>query len=83
MNIKNNLTEYDIDIIDIKAQLEHQIQNQQTRESGWIFDKYNSMKIRFYKSVELNGSSYVKVLWRWNALKKLKMIINFVSFGQY
>ena len=31
------------------------------KESGWIFDKIISMKISFYKTVELNGSSYVKI----------------------
>ena len=39
--------EFVIDKIEIKYQLGHQIQIQETRESGWIFDKINSMKIRF------------------------------------
>ena len=47
LNINNNLTETEIDNIDVKSQLEHQIQNQETKESGWIFDKINAMKIRF------------------------------------
>ena len=70
--INNNLTETDIDNIDIKPQLEHQIQVQETKESGWIFDKINSMKIRFYKTVELNGSIYVKIPLRTNALINIK-----------
>ena len=57
LNINNTLTESDIDNIDIKSQLEHQIQIQETKKTGWIFDKINSKKIRFYKTVELNGSS--------------------------
>ena len=57
LNINNNLTETDITDIDVNTLLEHQLQIQETRESGWIFDKINSMKIRFYKTVELNGSS--------------------------
>ena len=72
MNINNILTETDTDNIDIKSQLEHQIQIQETKESGWIFDKINSMKIRFYKTIELNGSSYVKIPLRTNALLNLK-----------
>ena len=68
LKINNNLTETDIDNIDVKSQLEHQIQVQETKESGWIFDKINSMKIRFYKTEELNGSSYVKIPLRSNAL---------------
>ena len=63
INLKSNknLTESDIDNIDVRSQLEHQIQIQETKESGWIFDKINSMKISFYKTTELNGTSYVKI----------------------
>ena len=67
LNINSNLTETDINNIDVKSQLEHQIQVQETKESGWIFNKSNSTKIRFYKTGELNGSSYVKNLLRSNA----------------
>ena len=73
LNINNNLIESDIDNIDIKSQLEHQIQIQETKESGWIFDKINSMRIRFYKTGELNGSSYVKIPLRTNALINIKI----------
>ena len=66
--INNNLTESDIDNIDIRSQLEHQIQVQETKESGWIFDKINSMKISFYKTTELNGTSYVKIPLRTSAI---------------
>ena len=45
LKINHNLTESDIDNIDVRSQLEHQIQIQETKESGWIFDKINSMKI--------------------------------------
>ena len=72
LNINNNLTETDINNIDVKSQLEHQIQVQETKESGWIFDKIHSMKIRFYKTEELNGSSYVKIPLRSNALINIK-----------
>ena len=43
INLKNNnnLTESDIDNIDVRSQLEHPIQIQETKESGWIFDKIN------------------------------------------
>ena len=47
LNSNNNTTENDIDKIDIKSQLKHQIQNQETKESGWTFDKIISMKIGF------------------------------------
>ena len=41
LKINNNLTETDINNIDVKSQLEHQIQVQETKETGWIFDKIN------------------------------------------
>ena len=68
MKINNNLTESDIDDIDVRSQLEQQIQVQETKESGWIFDKINSMKISFYKTTELNGTSFVKIPLRSNAI---------------
>ena len=68
LKINNTLTESDIDNIDIRSQLEHQIQKQETKESGWIFGKINSMKISFYKTTELNGSSYVKIQLRTSAI---------------
>ena len=47
LKINNNLTENNMNDTHVKSQLEHQIQIQETKESGWIFDKINSMKIRF------------------------------------
>ena len=67
LKINNNLTESDIDIIDVRSQVEHQIQMQELKDSGWIFDKINSMKTSFYKTTELNGTSYVKIPLRSNA----------------
>ena len=72
LNINHNLTESDIDIIDVRSQLEHQIQVQETKESGWIFDKIYSMKISFYKTGELNGSSYNKFPLRSNAILNIQ-----------
>ena len=70
INLKNNnnLTESDIDNIDVRSQLEDQIQMQELKDSGWIFDKINSMKISFYKTTELDGTSYVKIPLRSNAI---------------
>ena len=72
LKINNNLTESDIDNIDIRCQLEDQIQMQELKESGWIFDKINSMKISFYKTTELNGTSYVKIPLRSNAILNIQ-----------
>ena len=68
LNINHKSTDTDIINIDVKSQLEHQIQIQETNESGWIFDKINSIKIRYSETGELNGSSYVKFPLRSNAL---------------
>ena len=74
LKINKNLTESDIDNIDVRSQLEHQIQIQETKESGWIFGKINSMKISFYKTTELNGTSYVKIPLRSNAILNIQNI---------
>ena len=68
LKINNNLTESDIANIDIRSQLEHQIQMQELKDSGWMFDKINSMKISFYKTTEMNGTSFVKIPFRTNAI---------------
>ena len=68
LKINNNLTESDIDIFDVRSQLEKQFQIQELKESGWLFDKINSMKISFYKTTEMNGTSYVKIPLRTNAI---------------
>ena len=77
LNINHNLTENDIDKIDIKSQLEHQVQIQETKESGWLFDKIISMKLRFYKIGELNGSRFVKIPLRSNALINIENVDNY------
>ena len=72
LNINHNLSESDIDNIDVRSQLEHQIQVQEIKESGWVFDKINSMKMSFYKTGELNGTSYVKIPLRPNAILNIE-----------
>ena len=70
--IIHDLTESDIKNIDVEYQLENQIQIQETKESGWMFDKKNSMNIRFFKTGGLNRLSYVKVPLRSNAILNFK-----------
>ena len=38
------------------------------KDSGWRFDKINSMTICFYETTKLNGSNYVKIPLRSNAI---------------
>ena len=47
LNIEHKLTESDIKNIYVESQLEHQIQIHETKESGWKFDKSNSMRVKF------------------------------------
>ena len=42
--------------------------------SGWRFDKVSSMTLYFYKTGELNGSNYVKIPSRSNAILKIENI---------
>ena len=53
------------------------------KESGWIFDKFNSMKKSFYKTGELNGTSYVKIPLRSSAILNIQKIDKFCLFGQF
>ena len=64
LNINHKLTETDIDESDIKSPLEHQIQQQEIKDSGWRFDKNSSMTTYFCKTDELKGLNYVKILLR-------------------
>ena len=47
LNMNQSLTESEVDNIDVKAELEQQIQNQEAKTSGWRFDKNNSITICF------------------------------------
>ena len=60
LNFDKSLTESDIEKIDVRSQIQQQIQNQQTKDSGCRFDKLNSMTICFLKTTELNWSGFVK-----------------------
>ena len=68
MNINRKLAESDLDKIDIRTPLEHEIQQQEMKGSGWRFDKINSRIINFYKTGEMISRSYVKVPLRSNAI---------------
>ena len=51
------ITESDIGNIEINCPLETQIQKQEMKNSGWRFDKINSMTIYSFKTTKMNGSS--------------------------
>ena len=73
LNINHNLTQTDIDNIDVISPLEYQIQPQEMKDSGWRFDKISSMTIYFYKTGEMNGSNYVKIPLRSNAILNIEI----------
>ena len=72
LKIKHSLTESDLDEIDVRSSLEHQIQQQEMEDSGWRFEKNNSMTVYFYKTGQLNGSIYVKNPLRSNAILNIE-----------
>ena len=72
LNINHNLKEADLDKIDKKSPLEHQIQQQEMKDFGWRFVKTNSMTIYFYQTGKMNGSKYVKIPLRSNAILNIE-----------
>ena len=42
------------------------------KDSGWRFDKINSMTVYFYKTTELDGSNYIKSPLRSNAILNIE-----------
>ena len=72
LNMNHNLTQSDIDNINITFPLEHQIQKQEMKDSGWRFDKLYSMTIYFYETTEMNGSNYIKIPLRSNAILNIE-----------
>ena len=72
MKINHNLRENDLDKIDIKSPLEHQIQQQEMKESVWRFNKNNSMTVDFCKTGEMNGLSFVETPLRSSAILNIE-----------
>ena len=54
--------------------LEHQKQQQEMKDSGWRFDKINSMTVYFYKTSEMDGSNYNEIPLRSNAILNIENI---------
>ena len=72
LNINHNLTESDLDEVDIKSPLQLQVQQQEMKDSGWRFDEINSMTKNCYKTGEINGQSYVKIPLRSSAILNIE-----------
>ena len=78
--MNHNLTQIDIDKIDVKFPLQHQIQQQEMKNSGWRFDKFNSITVLSYKTGERNGSNFVKIPLRSNAILNIENIDKYCFF---
>ena len=72
LNINHNLTQSDLDNINVVSQLDYQILQQEMKDSGRRFDKINSMTVYFYKTNEMNGSNYIKIPLRSNAILNIE-----------
>ena len=64
LNNNHNLTQTDISNIDVKPPLEHKIQEQEMKDSGWRLDKTNSITVYFFaKLVNWLVQIMLKFLW--------------------
>ena len=72
LTFTENLTQSDLNKIDIQWALENRIQKIEMKESGWNYQMINSMSIKFYETGILKGSSYVKIPLRSCALLNIE-----------
>ena len=72
LSITHNLTQSEIDNINIQWTLEKRIESVEMKKSGWNFQRFNNMSISFYKTGEINGTSYVKIPLGSSALINIK-----------
>ena len=72
LSMITNLTQSEIDNVNIQWDLEARKQNLEMRESGWIFQIVNSMTISYYNTGNMDGSSYVKIPLRSSAILIIK-----------
>ena len=72
LNMTNNLTQSEIDNVNIQWDLEARKQNLEMQESGWVFQRVNSMTISFYNTGNMDGSSYVKLPLGSSAILNIK-----------
>ena len=72
LEVNQSLTWNDIEKYDLEEKTNALIENLEMKDSGWRFCKITSMIIYFYKTVELNGSSYVKIPLRSAAILNIE-----------
>ena len=59
--------------MDIRSQLTHELQNQQTKDTKWKFDKINSLTIYFYQTGTMNCSNSIKIPLKSSAMLNIKI----------
>ena len=72
LNMTTNLTQSEIENTNIQWDLEARKQNLEMQESGWNFQRVDSMTISFYDTGSMDGSSYVKVPIRSSAILNIQ-----------
>ena len=72
LSMVNNLTQSEIDNTIIQWEVEARKQNLEMKESGWHFQRVNSITISFYNTGNMDGSSYVKIPLRSSAILNIK-----------
>ena len=72
LSMVNNLTQSEIDNANIQWEVEARKQNLEMRESGWNFQRVNSMTISFYNTGNMARPSYVKIPLRSSAILNIK-----------
>ena len=72
LSMVNNLTQSEIEHANIQWEVEARKQNLEMRESGWSFQRVNSMTISFYNTGNMDGSTYVKIPLRSSAILNIK-----------
>ena len=83
LSITHNLTQSEIDNINIQSTLGKKIQSVEMKQSGWNFQRINTMGIYFHKSGEINGSNYVKLPLRNSAILYIENKDRYCFFCQF
>ena len=61
LNINHNITESDLDKINVRSPLVNQIQQQEMKDSAWRFDKINSLTVFFYRTSKMNVNKLCRI----------------------
>ena len=77
LNMVTNLTQSEIEDVNIQWDLEARKQNLELQASGWNFQRVNSMTISYYNTGNMDGSSYVKIPIRSSAILNIKNYDNY------